>query len=75
MLNEFHTLDGACASLIPQGPGYENITLANQVCTTVGSLPGQAFVNGMRYVNLSFEYYYKDLWRVSANTVLSNRCG
>ncbi|OSX63435.1 hypothetical protein POSPLADRAFT_1074039 [Postia placenta MAD-698-R-SB12] len=63
VLNEFHTLDGACASLIPQGPGYENITLANQVCTTVGSLPGQAFVNGMRYVNLSFEYYYKDLWR------------
>ncbi|KAJ7018816.1 pleiotropic drug resistance ABC transporter [Mycena alexandri] len=28
--NEFHTLKGSCSSLVPSGPGYENITLDNQ---------------------------------------------
>lgn len=64
LLNEFRTLDGKCSSLIPQGPGYENITLANQVCTTVGAIPGQASVNGQRYVELSFGYKYSEIWRV-----------
>lgn len=67
MLNEFHTLDGQCASLVPQGPGYENVSLANQVCTTVGSVPGQLTVNGMRYVELSYGYAYSHLWRVGGS--------
>ena len=33
--NEFHTIDAPCAALVPKGPGYENVTLANQVCMTV----------------------------------------
>ena len=33
--NEFHAIDAPCAALVPQGPGYENVTLANQVCITV----------------------------------------
>ncbi|KAF8231520.1 hypothetical protein L208DRAFT_1398717 [Tricholoma matsutake] len=44
LTNEFRTLRGVCSSLVPQGPGYEAVQLANQVCTTVGSLPGQSFV-------------------------------
>ncbi|KAG2063871.1 ABC-2 type transporter, partial [Suillus decipiens] len=32
MMNEFHTLSGTCSTLVPQGPGYENVLLANQVC-------------------------------------------
>ncbi|KAG5650930.1 hypothetical protein H0H81_010505 [Sphagnurus paluster] len=40
LTNEFHTLNGKCSTLVPQGPGYEGITIKNQVCTTVGSLPG-----------------------------------
>ena len=39
--NEFDTIDAPCAALVPQGPGIENFTLANQVCTTVGSVSGQ----------------------------------
>ena len=65
--SEFHTLDGQCSSLIPQGPGYEGISIANQVCTTVGSEPGQATVDGNRYVQLSFNYSYSHLWRVSTH--------
>lgn len=65
MVNEFHTLDGACANLIPQGPGYEGISLTNQVCGSVGALPGESTVNGSRFLSLSYGYTYSELWRVS----------
>ncbi|KZT65216.1 hypothetical protein DAEQUDRAFT_716908 [Daedalea quercina L-15889] len=63
VVNEFHGLNAECASIVPSGAGYENVTIANQVCTTVGSVSGQATVNGMSYVAGSFEYAYKHLWR------------
>lgn len=63
--NEFHTLDAPCAALVPQGPGYENVSLVNQVCTTVGSISGQVNVDGNRFLNLLYEYSYSNLWRVS----------
>ncbi|KZT26064.1 hypothetical protein NEOLEDRAFT_1063724 [Neolentinus lepideus HHB14362 ss-1] len=63
LTNEFHTVNGICATLVPQGPGYEGVSLANQVCTTVGSLPGQVVVDGARYVALSYGYYYHNTWR------------
>ncbi|KZT66729.1 hypothetical protein DAEQUDRAFT_714433 [Daedalea quercina L-15889] len=63
MINEFHGLEAECASIVPSGPGYENVSLANQVCTTVGSISGQATVDGMRYIELSYQYWYDHLWR------------
>ncbi|KAJ7067216.1 pleiotropic drug resistance ABC transporter [Mycena amicta] len=60
--NEFRTLNGTCASLVPQGPGYENITLANQVCATVGSVTGQPFVDGNAFIAASYEYSYSHEW-------------
>ncbi|KAF8121914.1 pleiotropic drug resistance ABC transporter [Mycena galopus ATCC 62051] len=62
MANEFHTLNGTCASLVPQGPGYENITIANQVCATVGSVSGQSFVDGNTYIAIAYGYYYSHEW-------------
>ncbi|KIJ10449.1 hypothetical protein PAXINDRAFT_16534 [Paxillus involutus ATCC 200175] len=62
LLNEFHTLDGTCTTLVQQGPGYENITLANQVCTTVGSQPGLATVDGNSFIYLSYGYEYRNIW-------------
>ncbi|PPQ68464.1 hypothetical protein CVT24_005561 [Panaeolus cyanescens] len=70
MTNEFHTLNGICSSLVPSGPGYEGISLANQVCTVVGSVAGEARVNGGQYLILSYEYYYKHLWRASNFAIL-----
>ncbi|KAA1475301.1 pleiotropic drug resistance ABC transporter [Dentipellis sp. KUC8613] len=61
--NEFHTLNGTCSSLVPSGPGYENITLANQVCTTVGSQRGQATVDGNTFIQLSYGYSFSNVWR------------
>ncbi|KZV90437.1 pleiotropic drug resistance ABC transporter [Exidia glandulosa HHB12029] len=60
--NEFHTLQGTCAGLVPQGPGYEGVQLENQVCPTVGSVPGSNIVDGNRFVNLSYGYSYSNLW-------------
>ena len=73
--NEFHTLNGTCSSLVPRGAGYENIGLANQVCTTVGSQAGQAFVDGNKFVQLSYGYSYSHLWRVRCfDLILCSRC-
>lgn len=63
MVNEFHTIEGTCTTLVPQGPGYENISSANQVCTTVGSQPGQSTVDGNAFLYYSFGYEYSHLWR------------
>lgn len=62
IVNEFHSLKGRCAGLIPAGAGYENIDISNQACTTVGAVPGQAYVDGNRFVELSFGYSYSNLW-------------
>ncbi|KAG2049210.1 hypothetical protein BDR06DRAFT_975405 [Suillus hirtellus] len=62
MMNKFHTLNGTCSTLVPQGPGYENVSLANQVCTTVGAQPGMPTVNGNAFTYLSYDYKYSDLW-------------
>ncbi|THU86920.1 hypothetical protein K435DRAFT_867766 [Dendrothele bispora CBS 962.96] len=63
MTNEFRTLNGTCDSLIPSVPGYENITLINQACTTAGSEPGNPDVDEKRLVALSYEYSYTHTWR------------
>ncbi|KAM6501505.1 pleiotropic drug resistance ABC transporter [Amanita muscaria] len=63
IVNEFHTLNGLCSSLVPSGPGYETVSLANQVCSVVGALPGQNRVDGNRFVNLSFGYSFSNLWK------------
>ncbi|KAL6303777.1 pleiotropic drug resistance ABC transporter [Sparassis latifolia] len=70
VVNEFHNLYGSCSTLIPQGDGYENVTLANQVCTTLGSLPGQAEVSGSRYVQMSYGYVHSHLWRNVGITIV-----
>lgn len=64
MTNEFRTLDLECSNLVPLGPGYENITLENQVCAVVGAIPGQTAVNGLRYLKLSYDYDWSHMWRV-----------
>ncbi|EJD42304.1 pleiotropic drug resistance ABC transporter [Auricularia subglabra TFB-10046 SS5] len=60
--NEFRTLNGACANLVPQGAGYEGISIENQVCPTVGAVNGQPTVDGNRFVNLSYGYSWSNAW-------------
>ena len=63
--NEFRTIRGKCSSLVPQGPGYQNVSIENQVCTVVGSQSGQLYVDGNLFAGLSHEYYWSNTWRVS----------
>ncbi|KDR66423.1 hypothetical protein GALMADRAFT_80815 [Galerina marginata CBS 339.88] len=63
MVNEFHTLDGVCSTVVPSGLGYEDISPSNQVCAVPGSEPGIARVPGDAYVALSEGYLYQHLWR------------
>ncbi|XP_006455063.1 hypothetical protein AGABI2DRAFT_121012 [Agaricus bisporus var. bisporus H97] len=63
MANEFRTLNGQCSSLVPSGPGYEGISLINQVCPIVGAEAGQSTVSGERYVSESFGYEFGQIWR------------
>ena len=65
MANEFHALNGQCALLVPSGPGYENVSLINQVCTAVGSVQGESTVSGDIFAELSYGYKYSHIWRVS----------
>jgi ATP-binding cassette subfamily G (WHITE) protein 2 (SNQ2) len=64
MANEFRTFNPVCSNLVPQGPGYENITLENQVCAVVGAIPGETTVSGLRYLKFSFNYEQSHMWRV-----------
>lgn len=61
--NEFHGLHGTCSSLLPSGPGYENVTLSNQVCGVLGSQPGLDTVDGDLFIGLNYGYSYSHLWR------------
>lgn len=64
LTNEMSTISATCSSLIPSGPGYENVGIANQVCATVGAQPGQGVVDGLEYLWLSYAYNHDNLWRV-----------
>jgi ABC-type multidrug transport system ATPase subunit/ABC-type multidrug transport system permease subunit len=63
MANEFHNLNAPCQVLIPSGHGFENASIANQVCTTVGARSGSAFVLGDDYIDIALDYHYAHIWR------------
>ncbi|PFH49073.1 hypothetical protein AMATHDRAFT_148472 [Amanita thiersii Skay4041] len=60
--NEFRTLQAQCSTLVPSGPGYENVTIANQVCPVVGAELGKQFVDGNRFVELSYGFKFSHTW-------------
>lgn len=64
MVNEFRKLTLTCSSesLVPSGPGYNNIE--NQVCTLPGSVPGTSKVLGSDYIRQGFSYKSEDMWKI-----------
>ncbi|KAG8929231.1 hypothetical protein FRC02_005826 [Tulasnella sp. 418] len=70
MVNEFHNVEFECNQFIPSGPGYDGISSANKACVAVGSVPGSLTINGDRYVQLAYDYYYSHLWRNVGITVV-----
>lgn len=60
MINEFSGRSYACSSFVPS---YGDLSLQQQVCTTVGSVPGQMNVDGDAYINSTYQYYASNKWR------------
>ncbi|KAK2021293.1 hypothetical protein LX32DRAFT_733542 [Colletotrichum zoysiae] len=65
MINEFHGREYQCGTFIPSPgvAGYENTSLANRACSTVGAVAGRPTVNGDRYINLQYKYFHSHKWR------------
>ncbi|KAM0791176.1 hypothetical protein ACM66B_005660 [Microbotryomycetes sp. NB124-2] len=61
--NEFRRLNVPCAQLVPSGPGYEGIDIANQVCAQQGAQPGSDIVVGADYLQAVYGYTYANAWR------------
>lgn len=63
LANEFRTLNVPCVALVPSGPAYPGISIANQVCAVLGAEPGNAIVSGSSYILAAFGYTYANVWR------------
>ena len=63
MINEFNNRRFTCNTFIPTGPGYANVSPEQHICSQVGSVAGQDYVEGTDYINISFDYYRSHLWR------------
>ncbi|ODQ77851.1 hypothetical protein BABINDRAFT_163230 [Babjeviella inositovora NRRL Y-12698] len=63
LATEMHGRMMRCTSLIPAGEGYENVDIANQVCTVAGSIMGELYVSGDAYIKASYNFSYGHTWR------------
>ncbi|KAH3677574.1 hypothetical protein WICPIJ_008954, partial [Wickerhamomyces pijperi] len=64
MAVEFHGREMDCTSkIVPQGGAYDSVSIDYKVCAFVGSVPGQSWVSGDRYIELQYSYHYSHIWR------------
>ncbi|KAL2824234.1 ABC-2 type transporter-domain-containing protein [Aspergillus cavernicola] len=63
LINEFHNRDFECVNYVPSGLGYSDVGAGNRVCSTVGAVPGQPFVNGDNYIESAYDYTASHKWR------------
>lgn len=63
MVNEFNDREFNCTTFVPSGPGYPESASINNVCATIGSIPGLGFVQGTDYVGQAFHYFNLHKWR------------
>lgn len=62
-LNEFVGRKFSCSGFVPSGPGYEDVGAMERVCSTVGGVPGEDFVQGAAYLEASFGFVNSHRWR------------
>lgn len=61
--NEFSGRSFGCQTMIPSGPGYENIEPMQRTCSVAGALPGRGYIDGDFFIGTVYRYYYSHLWR------------
>lgn len=63
LTNEFRNLKVLCAGMIPSGPSYPNVDVANQVCPIPGGRPGQTIIAGADYLRMTYGYEWDHRFR------------
>ena len=63
MINEFHNRQIPCSTYVPAGPGYDNVSPEQKICTVTGAAAGANYVDGDTYLAVNFQYYHSHLWR------------
>lgn len=63
LANEFHGRDFPCASFVPMGPAYQNVSNIERTCSVPGATAGSTLVSGDAYIGASYRYYYSHVWR------------
>ncbi|PYH88728.1 hypothetical protein BO71DRAFT_467139 [Aspergillus ellipticus CBS 707.79] len=61
--NEFHGRNFPCASYVPSGPGYEDVSSTEKTCSVAGASGSSGLVSGDTYIAENYGYYYSDTWR------------
>ena len=65
MANEFHGRQFRCSEFVPSTkvPGYENVDPESRVCTSVGAVAGQNYIDGDVYLRSAYGYEWRHAWR------------
>lgn len=63
MVNEFAGQQYTCSSYIPPAPQFGDGTTTSQICTVVGAVAGQTFVEGDAYLASSYQIFASHRWR------------
>lgn len=67
MINEFTGRDFQCTEFVPMAlpgtTGYDNVSLDNMACTTVGAVAGSPVVSGEAFYTLKYSYKAAHKWR------------
>ncbi|KAJ5730247.1 uncharacterized protein N7483_004755 [Penicillium malachiteum] len=63
MINEFRGRRYQCSTFVPSGPTYSDNDLSGKICSAIGSVAGQSWVDGNRYLELKYGYSVDHLWR------------
>ncbi|KAJ5621248.1 hypothetical protein N7528_006031 [Penicillium herquei] len=63
MINEFRGRRYECSAFVPSGPTYSEDDLSGKICSAIGSVAGQSWVDGDRYLKLKYGYSVDHLWR------------
>lgn len=71
--NEFHRRSFECASFVPSGPAYQNVTEGHQTCSVAGAVSGSSRVSWDIYVEDSYGYYYSHIWRCVRSPIILKR--
>ncbi|KAE8362635.1 P-loop containing nucleoside triphosphate hydrolase protein [Aspergillus caelatus] len=63
MINEFGNRQFPCSITVPSGPSYSGGSMDGKVCSAIGGVQGESFVEGNRYLNVKYGYTLDHLWR------------